>query len=788
MSWWKRFKINLAKRILNKEAPPGEFIAYINKDEEKKLKGWGGSGKIVPSTGIKSFLSLSSFTSWIAPVVEFVAPVVKFFQKYSAWISAIQIGIMVISWLRKPDMPDTPNMDNVPEQNAKGVQVNKTSSNSPLPVIYGKRKVGGVGAFIETSGTDNEFLYMIFAMAEGNCESCETLYIDDKSVTLSGALTHGTTRTVASSDSNFYKDGESLISVTWYDGRDDQTYDTTVGALSNWTSDHRLRGISYLAFKFKFNQDAFMGIPTIHALLKGRKIYDPNKDGTLTGGTGSHRADTESTWEWSDNPVLCTLDYMRNSRFGLGISNSYFDSDFADWQTAADVCDTSVTPYSSASAIHLLDCNYVLDTKKKCIENLKDLVSGFRGFINYANGKYQIIAETTGSASVSLTEDDIFGGIAVNSLDRNARYNRVIISYVNPDKNYQSDEAQWPPIDDSSLASADQHSTMKTADGGFLQEGRFDFPTITNSYQAQELAEVICRRSRNNMNVSLRCNTKGIDLMVGELVNITHATPGFSAKTFRIQGMQINSDLTTELQLSEYQANVYTWTAQAQAPTIPDTNLPNVNVVQPPASITLTDELIEYGDGVVITRLNISVGVSPDKFVQYYQVETKKTTESDYKILAKGTTLTYNQLNVVDDISYDVRVKAINTFGVSSSYITASRTIVGGVEIPNNVTDLAVSMVGSNQMELTWTPLTDLDISWYEIRYQNVSSSATWNQSSNLVKVVRRKSDSVTVNAKTGAFLIKAVDKLGNSSAMESIVYTNISGLQAFKNVATYSE
>ena len=207
MSWWKRFKINLAKRILNKEAPPGEFIAYINKDEEKKLKGWGGSGKIVPSTGIKSFLSLSSFTSWIAPVVEFVAPVVKFFQKYSAWISAIQIGIMVISWLRKPDMPDTPNMDNVPEQNAKGVQVNKTSSNSPLPVIYGKRKVGGVGAFIETSGTDNEFLYMIFAMAEGNCESCETLYIDDKSVTLSGASTHGTTRTVASSDSNFYNDG-----------------------------------------------------------------------------------------------------------------------------------------------------------------------------------------------------------------------------------------------------------------------------------------------------------------------------------------------------------------------------------------------------------------------------------------------------------------------------------------------------------------------------------------------------------------------------------------------------
>ena len=91
-------------------------------------------------------------------------------------------------------------------------------------------------------------------------------------------------------------------------------------------------------------------------------------------------------------------------------------------------------------------------------------------------------------------------------------------------------------------------------------------------------------------------------------------------------------------------------------------------------------------------------------------------------------------------------------------------------------------------MELTWTPVEDLDISWYEIRYQDVLSGAEWNQSSNLAKVVRRKSDSITVNAKIGAFLIKAVDKLGNSSAAESIVYTNISGLQSFKNTATFSE
>ena len=164
------------------------------------------------------------------------------------------------------------------------------------------------------------------------------------------------------------------------------------------------------------------------------------------------------------------------------------------------------------------------------------------------------------------------------------------------------------------------------------------------------------------------------------------------------------------------------------------------------------------------------------------------STDTDYTIIGKGTQLNYSWLNVIDDKTYDVRCKAINSLGASSTYTSASRLIIGATETPNDVTDLSVSMVGSNQMELSWTPVSDLDISWYEIRYQDVTSGATWNESTPLIKVVRRKSNSVTVNAKTGAFLIKAVDKLSNSSAIESIVYTNISGLQAYQNVATYSE
>ena len=481
---------------------------------------------------------------------------------------------------------------------------------------------------------------------------------------------------------------------------------------------------------------------------------------------------------------------MRNARFGMGIANSFFDGDYADWQTAADVCDVDVTPYGSATAIDIMDMNAVIDAKKKCIDNLKTMVTGFRGYLNYSNGEYKVLAETTGSAAISLTEDNIIGGIQVSSLDRNSRYNRVICTFVNPDKSYQADEVQWPEVDDSGYTSADQHATMKTADGGFLQEGRFDFPTITSYYQALELAEVICRRSRNNLNVALRCDATGLDLMVGEIVNITHATPAFSAKTFRVQGMQVNADLTTELQLTEYQAGFYTWATKTQAATVPDTTLPNPYSVLAPASVTLTDSLIEYSDGIVITRLEIVVGASTDKFRQYYQVETKKTSEASYKVLTKGVSsvLNYQQLNVIDGEEYSVRIKCINSLGVSSAYVTGTRTIVGATDTPSDVSALSISMVGSNQMQLSWPSVSDLDVSYYAIRYQDVTSGAGWNSSTNLTQVVRRKSNSVTVNAKTGAFLIKAVDKLGNESDNEAIVYTNISGLEHYTNVATYNE
>ena len=499
----------------------------------------------------------------------------------------------VIGWLiPQPDIPDFGEL--FAEQQAKGILVNKFTANAHIPIIYGTRKVGGNVVFLETSGADNEFLYMAIVLSEGEIHDIPTIFVNDNAVQFNDDLADNTQTFVHVDDENFrgqIEGGgtESLITVEPHFGSDTQSASSLLSQLSNWTSNHKLSGLAYIALKFKWNPDKFGSLPTVQASVNGRKVYNPNLDGTLTGGSGSHRKDTSSTWEFSDNPILQLLDYLRNDRFGMGIPDSYFDTNFADWQTATDVCDTTVT-FSSGHTDSLMSSDTVVDTSVKAIDNVKNFVRGSRSYLNFAGGIYNILVETTGSASITLTEDNILGGISVQSKNKNSRYNRVIVNFINPFKNFQSDTAQFPPVDETGLDSADQHDTLKTEDGGLLLEGRFDFSMLTSSFQAQEMAEIILRRSRSSLDISLRADATALDLSIGDIVNITHATPSFSAKPFRVQGMTINADHSVSLQCSEHQDSFYTVGTQVALPEIPDTNLPNPFNVQAPV-VSATDEL-----------------------------------------------------------------------------------------------------------------------------------------------------------------------------------------------------
>ncbi len=697
----------------------------------------------------------------------------NFLQNINPYVA---LGVFAVGWLfmrsQKPDVPDFGTNDF--EETERGILLNKQSNNASIPVVYGERLIGGTRIFISTSGTDNEFLYVALVLCEGEINSIEEIRVDDKVVTFDGALSDNTQRSVASSDSNFYKDGQSYITIEPHFGTDGQSASSLLSTLSSWGSNHKLSGICYLALKFKWNADVFGGIPTVQAKIKGKKIV------TLASNL------SEQTASFSTNPAFCLLDYLRNERYGKGIATANID--LQSFYDASQVCVTQVTPFSGASTINIFDTNGVIDTSRKVIDNVRDILRGCRGYLPYVQGKYRLVIETTGSASVSLGEDDIIGGYSLASPTKNSKYNRVIATFINPDRNFQADQITFPPTDDSSLPSADRHATMKAADGNFLLEGKFDFKTITSPYQAEEMAEIILRRSRESLGLNITCGFRAYELHIGDIVNITLSSLGFSNKAFRVLSMVFNEDYTISLNLVEHQDSFYTFATKGQVSSTPSTNLPDPFTIQPPASVTLSDQLIEYNDGTVIVALDIAIGASPDNFVDFYQVEYKLSTDSNFIIYAQGSGLNHRVLNVIDQSTYDVRVKAVNAFGVSSSYVSAQRTIIGAIAPPSDVENFTCNVSGADA-HLSYDAVSDLDLAFYQIRFSNkTDGTAEWLNSVNLVTKVSRPATSITVPARAGTYLIKAVDKLGNFSSNATAVISNVTSVTNFNAVSTINE
>ena len=760
--WFEKLLIKVAKKILNKYAPKGEFLAYINKKEEKLLKQYGGAGLPVKKTGIKSFFGFGGI----------IRAVTSFFTNANPIVTLI--ATVAIAWIFRPKVPEIADFGTSEfDDFEKGILVNKQSNDANIPVVYGTRLLGGTRVFIESSGTDNQYLYVAIVLCEGEINDITEVRIDDRVVTFDGSFADNTQLNVDSSDANYYRDSESLITIEPHYGTDGQASSTLLSELDSWGTNHKLSGLCYLALKFKWNQDIFNSIPKIQAVVQGKKVKTYNA------------SLVEQSASYSTNPAWVLLDYLTSERYGKGLSTD--EINLQSFYDASQVCETQVTPYSDGSDINIFDSNAVLDTSKKILENVRELLKGCRGYLPYTQGQYSLIIETTGTASITLTEDDIIGGYSVNSPAKNEKYNRVICSYVNPERNWQVDEVQFPPIDDSGLPSADQHATMKASDGGFLLEGRFDFgKVITSPYQAEEMAEVILRRTREATRLSINVSFSAYDLAIGDIVNVTHSSLGYSAKPFRILSIKFNSDFTLGLDLIEHQNTHFSWASKTQQATIPATNLPNPFNIQPPASLTLGDTLIQYNETPIVA-LDITIGVSTDSFIDYYQVEYKLSTDSDYIIHTQGTGLTHRVLNVKEQVAYDVRVKAVNSLGVSSTYVSAQRTIVGSTEPPSDVEDFACNIVNSDA-HLSWEQVPDLDLSHYQIRYSTLTSGAEWQNSVSLVEKVSRPATSITVPARVGTYLIKAVDKLGNYSVNSTNIATSLTSVGNFNAVATQSE
>ncbi|MEK9699716.1 MAG: hypothetical protein VW270_28320, partial [Candidatus Poseidoniales archaeon] len=414
------------------------------------------------------------------------------------------------------------------EAQTQGITVNKQSNVAGIPVVYGRRKVGGVRVFVASRGSDNKYLYIALAVAEGEIQSFKRIWINDELQSIRNFDQNGATVEVAS-DSKYYVDG-AKAKFQFFRGTEDQSASSLLKEFdSKWNDNHRLRGIAYVACRFEWvkpkydndgNQtrfDPWQGIPSIQVEIEGKKM--------LTGDYSSHPQTASNTYgtdvtspsvgayAYSDNPADCLLDYLRNPRYGKGLKDHRIN--FAEFRTAQQLCDTTVNFGGSLGSAKFLTCNTYVRPEDTMFNNAKKLLQCCRGFLPYVDGQYSLkieTAESTPGNLLNITDDMIIGSISVQSQDKNSKYNQAKVTFNNgaDQKDFESDAAVFG---DSTFLAEDDGEDL------ILNIGA---PGIIDRDRALTYAEYMVKRSRKQLQVSLKATSEAQDLVAGDLVCITH--------------------------------------------------------------------------------------------------------------------------------------------------------------------------------------------------------------------------------------------------------------------------
>lgn len=172
-----------------------------------------------------------------------------------------------------------------------------------------------------------------------------------------------------------------------------------------------------------------------------------------------------------------------------------------------------------------------------------------------------------------------------------------------------------------------------------------------------------------------------------------------------------------------------------------------------------TDHLFLNSDGRVQSRIYVTWEQDPTSFVEDFEVYYRRV-DRDQWSKVKATGLDCYISDVQDGKPYEIYVKAVNLLGRKSPPSpTLTHTVVGKLQPPSTPTNLIILQDGPN-IDLTWTRITDIDFSFYEIR----EGGSNWDTAK---KIGTSKVPAFThTGIKDGSltYRIKAVDTSGNYS------------------------
>lgn len=653
-------------------------------------------------------------------------------------------------------------------QLSRGILANTASTIDPIPVVYGSRRIGGTRALTATSGnsdsaaqylienpdvaaagvdpwqhyqnygksegrtwpTPNQFLNLVISLCEGEISAINTVYLDG----------------VATTDSKF----SGLVWVEKHLGADAQTASAALIAEcpNDWSATDKGCGVAYVWVKLKFDPAVFHSVPVITADVDGRLLYD----------------DRSATTYFCDNVSMEIRDYMTNTRYGRGLSSARLD--LTSFMAAANTCDITYLDTVGATRKQHTG-NGVIDTNANSLDNIRNLLTACRGTLLFsARGYGLLIDKAETPTTFEFNEDNICGSWSIGSgSKKRAKFNRVRGNWFNPN-------TSWQP----GVYPADS-TTFRTEDNGILLESQLALPFTTNQFEAQMKTEQHMRQSRFGKTLGFRATIAGMECEVGDVVPVTHSTPRYVSKPFRVVRIGLLSSDEVNVEMIEYDGSVYTPNPLTAPRTTPTTNLPNPDAMPALTGLALTsgtDDLLVSSSGTIIPRIHVTWTTPQNVFATQVEVQYKKSTAGSWtqnELVKMPHTESYIA-QIEDGENYDVRARFVGIRGGIGTWgEVLNHLALGKTEAPSTV-GIVTATLERGGYRVSFPAVTDPDLDAYEVRVDGSSwDTATLVElTKNLNSLIAKSVLASSAASVTRRVRVRAKDTSGIYSAADSYV------------------
>jgi hypothetical protein len=328
-----------------------------------------------------------------------------------------------------------------------------------------------------------------------------------------------------------------------------------------WTADDLGRSgcdviVAYKADKTNDKHPGWPGgRPRFGFVLKGGRRYDPRKDSTV-GGSGAHRWEDRSTWEWSDNPAVCRYNWARGiyadgavldpSSLLVGRGLSAAEAPPANIFAPANLCDELVDgePRYRVSGPIYANQEYLE------VEQMFAIATG--GSVVTREGSVELEPGASKSIVATITDADLVVGSKVV-------WNQAVLSEADPEwvntvvARYVEPAQRW-----NDHAAPVVRSTADIVSDGKPREASITLRLVRYVNQALRVAEINRRLGRLWGRGQVQLGPRFCELEEGDWINWQSDRHfGGATITFRIEAYQLDAKWQNSLTLRQINAAVF---------------------------------------------------------------------------------------------------------------------------------------------------------------------------------------------------------------------------------------